>query len=510
MNKRKSIFMTTVLFATLVLTSCLAEVSDSTNPNRGDSASEGGGRNDTSETSGGGSTAKDQLYIQIYDGGYGEAWIQKIAADYEAKTNVKVNYNLSISILDRLESDLMSSPDYDIYMSHDINWQSFAANDLLEPLDDLYEREVEGTGKTFSERLVSGATTISREENSKGQKHYYRVNYTQGAGGLVYNIDMFQEYGWTVPTTYAELVALAGTITSAQIEVPGTRDTVVPFAWAGMDRQYYWDYLVFEWWAQLAGLEKVNTFKKYLGPTGKYSDGYEMFNPDTHYKEFMDAYKMWHDLIALNDAYSTPSAYGNNLFQAQADFANGRAAMIPYAQWAKFETENAIAHPLEFDIAMMKTPRATSTAPYVNYLVGFGDSMIVPRKISDKSKALAKDFLAYLATYEACATFAEQSKGAFLAFDYQDVELSAEANSDTFIASIKAKLTETTSFNLVSDNPITVWTTNKVMPWIENEYYYAVACSEKTKYTHTIVGPKVYKAAKDGWASWLRAAGLRD
>lgn len=508
MNKRKSFFITGVLFLGLLISGC--KPSDSTSGGQ-NSNSDSGTNSGSNQGSNSGTTKQKELYVQIYDGGYGSGWIKKIAADYEAKTGVKVKYNMSISILDRLESDLKSNPEYDIYMSHDINWQNYAANNLLEPLDDLYERVVEGTGgKKFKERLVDGAVELSRAENYDYDEHFYRVNYTQGAGGLVYNVDMFAENNWAIPTTYSELKTLSEKIVNAELEIAGSRDTVVPFAWAGSDRQYYWDYLVFEWWAQLAGVEKINTFKKYLGPTGKNSDGYEMFNPATHYKEFMQAYGMWYDLIALNSKYSTPSAYGANLLQAQANFANGKAAMIPYAQWAKFETENAMDKPFDFDVAMMKTPRASASAPDVNYLVGFGDSMIVPSKISAESKGLAKDFLAYLATYEACATFAEESKGAFLAFDYSDVTLSEEANNDTFITSIKAKLTETTVFNLASNNPITIWTVNKVMPWIENEYYYTVACSTPGDYTAAKVGTKVYNAAKAGWAGWLRAAGIRD
>lgn len=498
--KQKANFLRSGLLFLTLLTGCAGGGGENSN---------GGSQNKPSNPTSG-TQNKGEIWVQIYDGGYGSGWIEKISADYEAKTGVKVNYNMSIGILDRLESDLEKSPEYDIYMSHDINWQNFAARDLLESLDDLYERDIDGTGKKFKDRLVNGAVDISKSENGSGKQHYYRVNYTQGAGGLVYNVDMFNKNGWDVPTTYEQLTALANKIVEAEIEIPGTRETVVPFTWAGSDRQYYWDYLVFEWWAQLAGMDKIDTFKKYLGPTGLFKDGYEMFNPDSYYKEFLQAYKMWYDLIAVKPANSTPSAYGNNLLQAQANFAAGKAAMMPYAQWAKFETESAMDKPFDFNIAMMKTPRAKADSPYVNYLVGFGDSIIIPSKIDAAAKERAKDFLAYLATYEACATFAEQSKGAFLAFDYTDVVLSEEANNDTFVTSIKAKLTETTTFNLVSKNEITVWNVNKVMPWVENEYYYTLACSKSSDYTAEKVGTKVYKAAKDGWSAWLRAAGLKD
>ena len=98
-------------------------------------------------------------------------------------------------------------------MSHDITWQEFAEQGLLENLDDLYASEVEGTGKTFKERLCAGAEEVSKLDDG----HYYKVCYTQGAGGLVYNIDMFKANGWEVPTTYAELKALCQTIVDADL-----------------------------------------------------------------------------------------------------------------------------------------------------------------------------------------------------------------------------------------------------------------------------------------------------
>ena len=91
---------------------------------------------------------ENELYVTVYDGGYGHEWIEQIAADYEEKTGVKVHVNLDQSILDRMDSEI-ENPESDIYMSHDIRWQEYAEAKLLEPLDDLYESEVEGTGKTF-------------------------------------------------------------------------------------------------------------------------------------------------------------------------------------------------------------------------------------------------------------------------------------------------------------------------------------------------------------------------
>jgi maltose-binding protein MalE len=453
----------------------------------------------------------DSVWVCVYDGGYGTKWLEDVAAAYTAKTGVKVEYAADATILDRLEGSLRDGGDYDIYMSHDINWQTYAANGWLANLDDLYASSVDGfTNTTFKDRLVSGAADLSKTTGQGDtEDHYYKVCYTQGAGGFIYNIDMFKTNNWSVPTTYAELQTLCAKILADAVPVSASsHDTIVPFAWSGKDRQYYWDYPVYEWWAQLAGMDKINTWKQFKGPDGKYADGYEMFNPDTYYKEFMQAYQMWWDLIANDSANSYAGSYSGTLSQTQSAFVNGKAAMIPYAQWGKYElTQITDNKKLDFNIGMMKTPKAAATASNVNFMVGFGDSMIIPSNSPNIEKA--KDFLKYLATAEACKTFVQDSNGAFLAFDYKNVDLSDLESTDTFVKSVHEKLSDT-NFTIASTNPITYRTVNKVMPWVNNKYYYADACSKPAENTASTVGAAVYSAAKQGWPTWLSNAGLKD
>ncbi len=454
-------------------------------------------------------TDSDELFVCVYDGGYGREWIEQIASDYEAKTGVKVNFTTDTSVLDKIESQLRDGSDYDIFMSHDISWKSYAASGYLANLDDLYSSTVEGTNKTFEQRLSASALKNSKTEGEDGSEHYYKVCYTQGAGGLVYNVDLFEKNGWSVPTTYDELVTLCETISNTEIPGGDRGETYSPFAWSGSDRQYYWDYLVFPWWYELAGEAKINKILEYKGEDGKYSTGYEMYNPDTNYKEFIEAYNMWYKLIATStNNNSIANAYSGNLLAAQSAFYSGKAAMIPYGQWAQYEISNAKKSDLGFKIKMMKTPKAkASSTEYYNYNVGFGDSMIIPSNSPSIDKA--KDFLRYMATYDACKTFVKKSQGAFLAFDYSDVDLEL-TSEDTYTRSVYELLTECKNFNLVSQNEITYWNTNTVMPWIENKYYYQNACSEPSKNTPEIVGNTMYNTAKKGWSSWLRTAGLKD
>lgn len=458
----------------------------------------------------------DELWILAYQGGYGSAWLEDMASGFMAKYpeyEGKVVVDTSTSILDTLESKLKDGSDYDLFMSHDIPWQRYAAEGYLAELDDLFETEIDGfSGKTFEERLVEGAADLCKLAVD-GETHAYKAPYTQGCGGFVYNVDLFKTNGWSVPTTYEELVTLCETIKNSGVTAGSRGTEVKAIAWAGKDRQYYWDYPVIEWWYQLAGKEKFDQVKAYLGPDAsgsltQYSNGYEMYNPDTYYKEFWQAYDMWFDLIADND-YCIDESPADALTKAQSNFLNGYAAMIPYAQWAKMELENTYGGTLPFEIAMMKTPKATSSSEDVNFMVGFGDSMIVPSYSTHQE--LAKKFLAYMATEEGCKTFVKDAKGSFLAFDYDDVDLSDLESSDAYIKSIHEKLSGT-NINIVSTNPITYLTTNKVMPWVGNEYYYAKAAASPsdTSYQSSALGTTLYEAAKSGWSSWLKSAGLSD
>ena len=447
----------------------------------------------------------NELFITVYDGGYGTKWIEQVASDYEEATGVKVTWTADQSILERMESEL-DAPQSDIYMSHDIRWQEYAEAGQLEVLDDLYNSQVEGTGKTFKQRLCAGAEEVSRLDDG----HYYKVCYTQGAGGLVYNVDMFNKYGWSVPTTYEELKTLCQRIVSEAHETEDL-ETIVPIAWSGADREYYWDYIVFEWWAQLGGMQAINKYKAYKGDDGRYSTGYQVYNPATNHAEFKQAYQYWHDLIAMNPSFSNNKAQSTKLVAANSLFASGAAAMIPYAQWAKNEIQENSGIQFDFEVAMMKTPKVSATAADYNYNVGFGDSIIIPNNIPSESKTLAKDFLRYLAGKEACKTFVDKARGAFLAFDYSIVEL-GNLLQDKYINSIYTKLTTTTNFNLTSMNPVAYINSASIMPFIGNTYYYAKAFSDPSNaaYQATTVCNNIYTAAQNGWASWCTLAGISD
>ncbi len=436
------------------------------------------------------------LSIMFYNGGYGDEWVKEIADAYAAESGNMVDYVADSTIASKVEAQLTSkNSEYDIFISHDLNWQSYANRGLLANLDDVYNGETID-GDKFMDRVLPNAAQLSYFKSDKdGEAHYYKVCLTQGAGGFVYNADLFKEHGWEVPTTYAELTSLCAEIAEANI---------IPFAWAGGGdtRDYYWDYPLYEWWAELDGLDNLKTWSELKGKDGTYANGFDNFDPDGKFKNFKQAYKMWYDLVGTHPEYSNENAQGATLDSAQYLFYSGQAAMIPYGQWAKHEIKKSQGNKeFNFEVRMMKTPRVNATSDYYNFMVGFGDSMIVAK--NSPNIEIAKDFLKFMASKLACRTFVEKAQGPFLAFDYSDIDMSDLCAKDSYVDSMYKILTETKNFTLSSNSPIITGNSDiDIQPWIGNNRYYKSCMANPSENTPDLVFEKVYNYARDNWRGY--------
>lgn len=435
------------------------------------------------------------LNIVVYNGGYGVKWAEKLAEKFsEENGGVVVNVIPNNGVLTTLTAELKDKKNTtDLYFSHGISWEMYAAEGLIEPLDDLYASEVEN-GKTFEERVIPKALAASKFNN-----HYYKMPWTQGAGGLVYNVKMFEENKWEIPTTYAQLVQTCKDIVASdkKYEIDGVKKTVAPFIWSGTD-SWIWDYLVFEWWGQLAGTEKIEGLMNYTSP--------EVFNPETNWKELKQAYQYWYDLIALNPEFSHEGSAGTSKFTAQSVFVQGGAAMMVNANWLYNETKASAKSDFEMEmIPAPQLPDAKEGYEKVNFSVGFGDSAILASR--SKHKETAKDFLRFLAREENCLSFSEDVPGTALAFDY---DMKKAAPNNKFAQSVATMHKECKSFNIYSTSQLViVLGSEKIGPWLANKYYYVDSFSDtKGDYTPDKVFENVYTYATANWKNWCRGAGI--
>ena len=104
----------------------------------------------------------------------------------------------------------------------------------------------------------------------------------------------------------------------------------------------------------------------------------------------MQAFDAWVNLIAKNPSYSMEDSVGKQYMAAQMDFLNGFAAMIPSAQWLEMEMFDNL-DPAIMEMTLMPAPYlenakrdSNGDVIRVNYAVGAGDSIIIPKGSNNK------------------------------------------------------------------------------------------------------------------------------
>ena len=143
------------------------------------------------------SKADWDLKIAVVHKEYGQRWINALARKFEDETGLVVEVEANPNLQSEIPNRLQNGSDDDLFFSHGITWELFAARGLLEPLDDLYTMQV-SDGVTVADKVLPQFASASQFNG-----HYYKVAWTNGTGGLVYNKKMFQDRGWAVPTVYS-------------------------------------------------------------------------------------------------------------------------------------------------------------------------------------------------------------------------------------------------------------------------------------------------------------------
>lgn len=137
------------------------------------------------------------------------------------------------------------------------------------------------------------------------QEGVYALPYAANCAGILYNRDIFEEYGWEIPQTWSEFIALCEEIKSAGIQPLyfGYKDT--------------WTCLA-PWNALAVGLSPSDT-------CANVNAGKTTFTVE--YREVAEKIKVLLD-------YGEPNPYAYSYNDACTAFARGEAAMFPIGSYA--------------------------------------------------------------------------------------------------------------------------------------------------------------------------------
>ena len=177
----------------------------------------------------------------------------------------------------------------------DINYSNFLDSDLLMDISD-YEG-LDSIKQTYLD--------IDKELEFVPTEGVYAVPYMANAAGILYNKDIFEEHGWTIPTTWDELMALCEDIQAAGLQ---------PFYFGFRDT-----------WTCLAPWNAISVD---LAPTdlcAQVNRGETTFTEN--YREVAEKTR-----ALLDYAQDDPFAYNYN--DACTAFARGEAVMYPIGSYA--------------------------------------------------------------------------------------------------------------------------------------------------------------------------------
>lgn len=320
------------------------------------------------------------LRISFAEAGYGRNWLENLKAKFEEENEgitveLDGNPNMTANAGPKIENNRDLS---DIYFLLETNWQRWATAGYLANLDDVYETIIEDN-LTMKDKLRDGVKDFGLINGS-----YYSIPWTEGVTGIVYNAGMFEQKGWEVPKTFNELLDL-----TEQIKTEGAG--VKPFTWPG---QYsaYWNFVVYNWWAQIDGLDGIEEFYKFESP--------EVFKSEGKLK----ALQAFETLIG-DQSNSVNGVNGLIHTQSQLQFVNGFAAMIPNGIWIESEMKKVI--PANFKMKMMPTPTLDGAVATNLNNPQIGDFIVVPKNAPNVD--LAKKFLVMMAKEEQLMQFTKDT-----------------------------------------------------------------------------------------------------
>lgn len=177
----------------------------------------------------------------------------------------------------------------------DINYSNFLDADLFMDISELEEIGM----------VKQSYLDIDKELEFVPQEGTYALPYVANVAGILYNKDMFEEHGWTIPETWDEFLALCDKIEAAGIQplYLGYKDT--------------WTCLA-PWNALAVGLTDSDT-------CNQVNMGNTTFTEE--YRETAEKIR-----VLLDYAEPNPYAYGYN--DACTAFARGQSAMYPIGSYA--------------------------------------------------------------------------------------------------------------------------------------------------------------------------------
>src|SRR5262245_34228153 len=207
---------------------------------------------------------------------------------------------------------------------------------------------------------------------------FYVMNYAYTVFGIWYNQVLFDQNGWTPPTSFDEFFALA-----PKIKAKG----VAPFAFAGK-YPYYMRWAIMSWIWKSGGRSAVVDIDNLKPGAWK--------TP-----EVMAALSATEKLVKDKDTLTGSATLSHT--ESQQAWLDGKAAFLPVGTWLENEMKATIPSGFKMKIENFWNVSSADKAPQAVF-AGSGEGWIVPRKSANPAGGM--EFLRSMLSKAGAAKFA--------------------------------------------------------------------------------------------------------
>ncbi len=313
---------------------------------------------------------------------YGQDMWKEVVAAFEAShEGVTVELTIDKKLEDIITPDMKSGVYPDVILravgSEQALTETFIRDNNLVDLSDVVSMTIPGESVTVGDKVLPGFldNTIV---NPYGDGKTYLMPMFYGPCGLFFNQGLFDEKGWSVPTTWDEMWELGETAKAEGI-------ALFTYPTAG-----YFDAFLYSLLHQTMGQEM---FAKAL----RYEEGIW----DT--PEAQQAFEIIEKLASYTESTTPANANDNDFRKNQQLVLDNKALFMPNGNWVIGEMAEA---PREEGFAWGFTalPAVTEGGERASY--SFFEQIWMPAGAENQD--LGKEFIAYLYSDEAAAIFAEK------------------------------------------------------------------------------------------------------
>jgi N-acetylglucosamine transport system substrate-binding protein len=353
-----------------------------------------------------GAGAGQTLKIAAFLGGYGRAYWDDMAAQFQAAhPGVKVELTIDPEIGNILAAQTAAGdyPDF-IYLSQGeasgVILSLIKNKELLE-ITDVFNGPAPDRPGTLKDAIIPGVLETTWMAPYKDGK-IYLAPFNAAPTGMVYNKNLFETKGWKLPNTWDEFYALDSELqkTANYAAIDGKQVKRSLYTYQGIYASYN-ELLLWPAIASAGGMQAIYDIQSYK--QGSFSTPAVRSVIEALAKLSTGNYLM-EGTVALNHT------------QSQTDMMRGKALFIPNGTWMEGEMADS---PREAGFSFGMAAPPVARAGQERYVNSSLEQLSIPK--AAKNIELAKEFLRSIYTKASVISFAKNANSTIAVKDARDV-----------------------------------------------------------------------------------------